>query len=323
MVMERMDWLDGMRGILCLWIVLFHYTCRFTSIFGIDLGFSFDNGKVGVAFFFIISGFLMQATAYKFYERGAIKWFWGKWKRLFFPYVLACFFIYFMACFGVGERVDLNGINFIKSLLMVPWVSPLLDGAHWYVFSLIRFYILFMVMLRFRLNEKTWFLGIPLILCVVHGLLKLKYGNSILGYIIPSIVEIRIFVGVMLFNAIKTKKKADIALVCFAILFVAYTNHWLYVPLFSVMFFLLVVKKCSAMTKILSCKFLVVLGSFSYELYLIHQNVGYGVILFLIEKNILPVYVLPYLVCLAMCVVAFLMHHGVEKISCMTKKCCL
>lgn len=320
MTMERMRWLDGIRGILCLWIVLFHYTYRFPQIFGEGMGFPFDSGKVGVAFFFIISGYLAQATACKFYELGAIKWFVRKWKRLFFPYALSCVFIYCMAHLGFGGRVDLDEINFIKSILMLPYFSPLLDGAHWYVFSLVRFYIIFLIMIKFRLNEKSWFLSLLLVLCVVHGLLKLEYGESLFSCIIPSFIEIRILMGIMIFNAVKTRKKMDVALAVSTMLFIAYTNHWIYVPLFTLLFSLLIVGKCAFVAKILSCRFFVGLGSLSYMLYLIHQDVGYGIMLFLIEKNVLPTFVLPYLVLLGMCFVAFLMNYGLEKAICFTRK---
>ena len=44
-----------------LWIVLFHYTCRITELYpSISFPVQFNNGgKVGVMFFFFISGFFL------------------------------------------------------------------------------------------------------------------------------------------------------------------------------------------------------------------------------------------------------------------------
>lgn len=46
-----------------IWIILFHYTTRYGQLFSVDIPFSFDNGgEIGVAVFFIISGFFLQKS---------------------------------------------------------------------------------------------------------------------------------------------------------------------------------------------------------------------------------------------------------------------
>lgn len=313
MASERKFWIEGLRGILCVWILLFHYTYRFSSLYEENFLFYFDNGKVAVAFFFILSGYLLQATSYKFYKIGAIKWFGNKWIRLFIPYIISCCFIYLVGKMGMCARFELNFVEFLKCCIMIPYFSPLLDGSHWYVFSLIRFYLFFMIMLKFRINKKNWFLGLLLLICITNGFIKFKYGMNFLGYIVPSIIEIRIIAGVILFNTIMERKKENVALLCLIVLYLSYTVHWFYIPIFFLLFFLLATNKLNFIANFLSSRFLLVFGSFSYVLYLIHQNVGYAIELFLLTKACFLKELIPYLTCIVMCLVAFVLNIAINR----------
>lgn len=49
---------EFLRGILMVWIVLYHFTTRYSQLFGVKYPITFDyGGTIGVAIFFILSGY--------------------------------------------------------------------------------------------------------------------------------------------------------------------------------------------------------------------------------------------------------------------------
>ncbi len=38
------NFLDGFRGVLCIWIVLFHFTTRYKELYGYSFGYDFGHG---------------------------------------------------------------------------------------------------------------------------------------------------------------------------------------------------------------------------------------------------------------------------------------
>lgn len=62
---HRLAEVDALRGLPALAVVLFHYTTRFTDLFGANPPptISFPAGHYGANLFFIISGFVIPNTA--------------------------------------------------------------------------------------------------------------------------------------------------------------------------------------------------------------------------------------------------------------------
>ena len=60
----RLTELDSLRGIAAMAVVLFHYTTRFTELYGHTAPpvFSVPLGHLGVNLFFMISGFVIFMT---------------------------------------------------------------------------------------------------------------------------------------------------------------------------------------------------------------------------------------------------------------------
>ena len=61
---SRIEELDGLRGLAAIAVVLFHYTTRYSEIYGRETGlpFEFPYGNLGVELFFGISGFVIFMT---------------------------------------------------------------------------------------------------------------------------------------------------------------------------------------------------------------------------------------------------------------------
>ena len=63
---NRIDYIDGLRGVAILGVVLFHAYARWTEVVPYGSRYSdfviFKNGWLGVYLFFVISGFVITMT---------------------------------------------------------------------------------------------------------------------------------------------------------------------------------------------------------------------------------------------------------------------
>ena len=92
--MMKNNRIEGLRGLLILWIVLYHYTFRYNGLFdkAIDFPLQFTNGgEVGVMMFFVISGYLAGRSVLN--GEGILNSFLKRYWRLWKPYSMAVLFI--------------------------------------------------------------------------------------------------------------------------------------------------------------------------------------------------------------------------------------
>ena len=183
--MEKLLWLDGLKGVLCVLIVLYHYTARYTEIYGTSFPVAFTNGaEIGVCAFFIISGFLTWMNLRKLYEN---KWRWivNKYLRLWVPYIV-CITITLVSLkiFGLPGRDNISLIQVIRDIVMLPFVSGHIEGATWYVMSLIHFYILIFLTSKQRIFENFWFHLIVAMIFICSPLFEFRFldiATKVLG----------------------------------------------------------------------------------------------------------------------------------------------
>ena len=290
--MHRFLYLDGIRALLCIWVVLFHYTERYNQLYNYSFGFSFENGGVvGVAFFFTISGFVTMFTV-----RGGVKnilsWFFHKMKRLYPEYIIACIVIFiFIKFFGLPGRDDINLIDLFKDSLMLPFISGHIETAHWYVLTLVKFYICFCFVMKFKLQEKRLFYILYIAAVYVAFFcqklncfpLFSRFINIALNNSLCPSLMLGILLYMSIFGGIHVMFY-KISLV-FVSLYLALTVHVFYIPLLLLLLYLLLLQTnhfMNCIRNILSVKILVFIGNVSYLWYLLHQNIGY----ILINKQI-------------------------------------
>lgn len=151
---SRLLYVDGLRGIAIILVMLFHAYTRWPYVVPYGNQFAafplFANGWLGVELFFLISGFVIYMTIEQcetfteFLRR--------RWSRLF-PAMLACSLVIFLTLplfpqrpAGTRSFIDiLPGISFVDPAWW-QWVgvqvAPL-DGAFWSIFVEVKFYIIF------------------------------------------------------------------------------------------------------------------------------------------------------------------------------------
>ena len=171
--LHRIRYLDGLRGVAILMVLLYHAYVRWSEIIPFGDRFSgnplFANGWLGVNLFFMISGYVIYMTLDK--PQSPASFFVRRWLRLF-PAMLVCsIIIYSTAAFfferpaGIPAIRDLlPGLTFIDPIWWQKLIGPpqgQLEGAFWSLYVEVKFYLL-AGLFYFFLGEKkmVWMLCI-------------------------------------------------------------------------------------------------------------------------------------------------------------------
>lgn len=63
---QRLEYLDGLRGLAILWVLLYHFFSRWAELIPFGSTYQqwliFEMGDLGVNLFFLISGFVIFMT---------------------------------------------------------------------------------------------------------------------------------------------------------------------------------------------------------------------------------------------------------------------
>ena len=130
---SRLLEIDALRGIAALSVVLFHYTTRFTELYGRQhaASLSFPDGHYGVNLFFVISGFVIFMTLEK--TSRPMDFVVSRFSRLF-PVYWAAIFITLSITHALGLPDKLVGIGTaLANMLMIHGLFrvPHVDGVYW------------------------------------------------------------------------------------------------------------------------------------------------------------------------------------------------
>ena len=151
---SRIAFLDGLRGIAILLVVLYHAYARWPGLVPYGNTFAklpiFAYGWLGVQLFFMISGFVIFMTLEKC--RNFQEFILRRWLRLF-PAMLVCSIAIFVMAPFFPERPDgpvsysglLPGLTFIQPDLwgMLGFSVKGIEGAFWSLYVEVKFYIIF------------------------------------------------------------------------------------------------------------------------------------------------------------------------------------
>lgn len=313
---KEIKWITPVRGLLAIWIVLFHYTFRFSELYDIHFTPVFDNGgKVGVSTFFIISGFLTRATLFRFYEN-KILWIVRKYLRLWWSYIVCTFVtLAFLITFGLEGRDNIAIIDVIKDLFMMPYISGYIEPATWYVRSLVQYYVIVFVLSQFNFFEKD----ISYYLIIFYFSISMFFPNfCIVKYANLFIGPVPLYVGMMLYQFIFYNKKINLLPIIWSILYLSYVIHPIIIPSLSLAAFLLSKYYDTTLTRIIRKNFLLskmheglkIIGETSYSWYLLHQNIGFIILLnfvgFYDQQNWMP-----YITAIITFLLAYILEKGV------------
>jgi len=293
----RIKELDAFRGIAAMSVVMYHYTERFNDIFNSSSLFNFGYGWLGVPFFFMLSGFVIKLTIDKcktpkeFLLRRFVRLYPTYWICL--SITLAVIFISKLN--KVYPFFDIDTIDLMANFTMFHQLLNLdhVDGSYWSLLPELLFYLLMAALLWVKKVENILLYNSVLILiCITHYFYPIPIVGRLLDlhYVLLFMIGINFYnlyrenkkpyfhyliiinliVGVFLYKAQHPGHSIKFLLICFAF--------------FVVVFYAFIYGKLAFFGRIRPLLFL---GIISYPLYLVHQNIGYVIILSLADVSVI------------------------------------
>lgn len=278
---QRLLELDALRGVAALSVVIFHYFFRYNELYGhqnLAVDWS-EYGQFGVQFFFIISGFVIFWSLNRIEE--PLDFIVSRFSRLYPVYWLSILITFsIVLIFGLpGREVSLGSALVNASMLQEYFKVPHVDGVYWTLTVELTFYFwIFILYLVSKLDwiEEIFLIGIVFSICRSLKLISIPifvYKLFILKYLPLFLAGICFY---KLVNSYNKRWKTILALL-FSISSIAIIYSFKAFILFSC-FYLVFYLAISGRLKLLTYRPLVFLGSISYSLYLLHQNIGYVII---------------------------------------------
>lgn len=274
----RIAELDALRGIAAIAVVLFHYTTRYEAQYGhvTPLPFGAPQGDSGILLFFGISGFVIVMTLDR--TRSLADFAASRASRLFPAYwtaiglTTAVVAVAGMADLAQPPHVVLLNFTMIHGFANVPSV----DGVYWTLGVELCFYVVMAAIWRAGL--------LPRIEPVLIGWLLLRWlwtyvpampdlvGAVLVQQYIPFFA-----IGIAAYRMRSGARRWPYTVVAAALVTTALCDGpgYFLVALIAAAALLFVALRGAA---ILRWAPLVWLGTISYSLYLLHQNIGYVII---------------------------------------------
>lgn len=277
--MGRLYQLDALRGIAALMVVVFHFFYHYDSKYGHSFAvFEWVRlGKTGVYLFFIISGFVIFWTLSR--SDRPMDFIFSRFSRLYPPFWVAVILTFsFTSLIGPENRV-VSWEALVANLTMFHeyFGYPHVDGVYWTLSIELAFYILsllafFLGLLRFADSVCLAWLSISFF----SALSGLDFG--ILDKVLLLKYNLLFVLGIAFYRYWSGQGKA-MPLLCISLSIVlAFVRFPLDEAVTIVIWVGLFSMVISGRLMWLNQSLLIWLGSISYSLYLIHQNIGYGII---------------------------------------------
>lgn len=285
---SRLVEVDALRGLAALAVVAFHYTTRFNELFlwNTPPSISFPHGHFGVNLFFIISGFVIFMTLEK--TSRPMDFVVSRFSRLFPAYWVAV-----LLTFSITHWLGLPGklVNTATAIANLPMIHGLfkiqhVDGVYWTLEVEILFYLGMFMLYRMRwLNRIHHALLLLLLLRLTYFVVERTWGIElswtlshllILNYIPWFALGISIYLATS--RQDRGKWGQPVLIAASAILCLLLVDS-LFLTVLAVCLATAVFLAASGRASILRHRTLVWLGSISYPLYLLHENIGWSLLL--------------------------------------------
>jgi peptidoglycan/LPS O-acetylase OafA/YrhL len=284
--------LDALRGIAAMMVILFHYTIRYGAIFGDPAApFRLTYGYFGVELFFGVSGFVILMTLTK--SRSPADFVIARFMRLFPAYWVALIatFIIVRAFPLVGRTPDWPTLLVNLTMLQQFFGVADVDGVYWSLALELAFYGWMLIVLA-----AGWLRHVrPLAIAWLVVSIAVLAATHALSRSVPVLLSRYLIVEQSAFFAIGAAAYLDFAArritrSSMAIFALALVASWLaqgfagflVACLMVAVFSLLVIGRAG----LLDNRPLVFLGTVSYPLYLLHDNIGFVIIQCLRNRHV-------------------------------------
>jgi peptidoglycan/LPS O-acetylase OafA/YrhL len=286
----RLTELDALRGIGALCVLTFHYSTRFHELFpqAAHVPFSFPGGNYRVLLFFAISGFAIFFTLDRI--RTARDFVVNRAARLYPAYFVAMMLTLAIEYLAHATRLLIGPAAILANVTMLQGFAfiPEVDGAYWTLTVEIAFYVCMVAIWKVAgLKRLEWvlagWLGLRWLWWAwpdmperIIMLLVLRY----VPFFVLGMLAYRLWSGQR-----RLAQQAPFATL--ALLSVATIDTWditlMFVALLAAFLALI-----HGHLRFLAVRPLLFLGGISYSFYLIHQHVGFVVMLKLARAGYSP-----------------------------------
>ena len=287
--MKRLEQFEIFRFLGAVVVLLFH-TARETSFFH-KLPVILQNGPAWVHFYFLLSGFVLTYGFYNYEKIDLKKFYTSRFIKLYPLYFISLL----MICFFTGFKGKEKMIGHL--FLLQDWIFPkALDynAAAWYLSALAFLYLLFPNILElFKKYEKTMItvsIVILLYTCYIHTIFLPVADNVIMHQLFNyfPVIHLGSFMAGMslcrICSKFKNRKIYSFLSVIYIVLLAYFMNNvpsgipyfgsYVTISFIPLIFFLS--KDSGLLSRILSNKIFILLGSFSYAVYIFHLPVKEG-----------------------------------------------
>lgn len=279
---------QGLRGYLMIWIVLFHYTSRYPSLYPSDdiyMPIHFENGgDVGIVIFFIISGFFLAKGLYNL-EKSKLKFLEfckHKYMRLWPSYIVSIILIFVcVRIFGLPGRESSITTLLIDALFIYHPIVGYVDLSHWFIAHLIfvQCFLGFMFSIVQGNKKKIQFRLLIISFNIFFVLLALPQTTShtlcVVDTFIPFKSTLAVLIGVGIYQYSKGKEYVDLMLIVISVCILMFLLSQMLILVYSILFYMLLNIDNIVTRKIFQNKLIIEIGNMSFYWYLIHQNIGY------------------------------------------------
>jgi len=286
----RLTELDALRGVGALCVLIFHYSTRFHELFpqAKHVPFSFPGGNYRVLLFFCISGFAIFFTLDRI--RTVPDFVVNRFARLYPAYLAAMLLTLSIEYLAQATQLLIGPVAILANLTMLQGFAflPEVDGAYWTLTVEIAFYFCMISIWKWiglrRLEPvlAAW-LALRWLLHVwpdmperIIMLLVLRYTP----FFVIGMLAYRIWAGQRTW-----RQQAPYAVL--ALLSVATMETW-DVTVLAVVLLIAFSALIVGRLRFIALRPLVWLGGISYSFYLIHQHVGFVVMLRMADAGYNP-----------------------------------
>jgi peptidoglycan/LPS O-acetylase OafA/YrhL len=317
--------LDVFRGVAAFGVLLFHYTSQYATLFkhSPDLWFYFSLGRHGVELFFILSGFVILMSLER--TKSGMDFIVGRFSRLYPAYWAAIALTFTVTTLTQTPKLQVDAGSALVNLTMVQGFFGIdhVDDVYWTLQLELCFYVLMFLLFRgkwLKHIEKIAIAWLAIAIVLGYKTYTARWGTvvevppPVVGSQFPLMMasvkslvpQMRDFfrefflfkyahlftLGIFLYKAKQfgfTWMRWSVIGVCILTQKIAYTaeSSWettICVAAFTGMFYLAI----AGYLRFIKLKPLIFLGSISYTLYLVHQNIGYCIIRSLYQHQINP-----------------------------------
>lgn len=272
--------LDSLRGIAAIAVVFYHYFYRYNLLYGHE-GVSVDwtiHGKHGVQLFFVVSGFVIFWSLNRTHK--PLDFLVSRFSRLYPAYWFAVICTStILIYFGLdGRNVKLYqliiNLSMIQEFLKVQHV----DGVYWTLTVELTFYFwVFLFFIFNQLKNIAYFLMLFLLVSAL-SILDFLPTNTIV-YKLLIMKHLPFFsVGVCFYSFIHKDFSGKWVALLLMSLVTVYLYYELSLTILFIFIFAVFYLAIAGHLKFLIFSPFLFLGSISYSLYLVHQNIGYLII---------------------------------------------